>query len=366
VTEPILEGRDLRMEYGGATVLDVPAVAVGRGEIFALIGPNGAGKSTLLRILGLLERPTAGMVRFRGQPVPWGGRDLLATRRQFACVFQEPLLCDATVKANVALGLRLRHRPAKEVAAQVERWLARLGIAHLAGRGARTLSGGEAQRTSLARAFAARPDVLLLDEPFAALDPPTRDELLRLLRELLRQEGITTIFVTHDREEALRLGDRIAVMMGGRLHQVGPPSAVFGRPITEEVARFVGVETILAGRVTGERAGLLTVEVNGTRIEALGAAAPGEPVLVCLRPEDLVIRRPEARAGRESARNHLEGRVEEAIPLGAQYRVRIACGPSPGGLIALVTKQSFDDLGLERGTPVLVTFKASAVHLIRR
>jgi tungstate transport system ATP-binding protein len=363
VTEPILEGRDLRMHYGGATVLNVPTVAVGPGEILALIGPNGAGKSTLLRILALLERPTSGIVRLRGRAVPWGGRDLLATRRRFACVFQEPLLCDTTVQANVTLGLRLRRRPAEEVAAQAGTWLARLGIAHLARREARTLSGGEAQRTSLARAFAIHPDVLLLDEPFAALDPPTRDDLLTLLQGLLRQEGFTTIFVTHDRNEALRLGDRIAVMADGRIHQVGAPSEVFGRPITEEIARFVGVETILPGRVSGERAGLLTVEVNGMKIEALGAATVGERVLVCLRPEDVVIRRLDGRHGMESARNHLEGRVEDATPLGAQYRVRITCGFP---VIALVTKQSFDDLGLERGTPVIVTFKASAVHLIRR
>lgn len=366
MTAPTLEGIDLSVVYAGRPILDVPRVGVQAGEILAIIGPNGAGKSTLLRVLGLLEPPTAGEVRFRGRRVAWSSPDLLAVRRRFATVFQEALLCDTTLEANVALGLRLRRRPPGEVSAQVHAWLTRLGIAHLTRRQARTLSGGEAQRTSLARAFAIRPDVLLLDEPFAALDAPTRDELLTLLRELLRQEGFATIFVTHDREEALRLGDRIAVMMGGRIHQVGAPSAVFGRPATEEIARFVGVETILAGRVTGERAGLLTVEVDGMKIEAPGTGAVGEQVLVCLRPEDLVLRRPDGRVSQESARNHLEGRVEEAIPLGAQYRVRIACGPARGGVIALVTKQSFDDLALERGTPVVVSFKASAVHLIQR
>ena len=363
MTAPILEGLDLSVLYAGQRVLDVPRVEVQAGEVLAVIGPNGAGKSTLLRVLGLLEPPTSGEVRFRGQRVVWSGPDLLIARRRFATVFQEALLCDATVEANVALGLRLRRRPPGEVSTQVHTWLARLGIAHLAKREARTLSGGEAQRTSLARAFAIRPDVLLLDEPFAALDPPTRDELLTLLQGLLRQEGFTTVFVTHDRDEALRLGDRIAVMMDGRIPQVGAPSEVFGRPVTEEIARFVGVETILPGRVTGELSGLLTVKVNGMKIEALGAAAVGERVLVCLRPEDVVIRRLDGRVSLESARNHLEGRVEDATPLGAQYRVRIACG-SP--VIALVTKQSFEDLSLEHGTPVVVTFKASAVHLIRR
>ena len=359
----ILEGRELQMQYAGASILDVPVVAVGQGEILALIGPNGAGKSTLLRILGLLERPTAGVVLFRGQAIHWGGRDLLSVRRRFACVFQEPLLCDASVEANVGLGLWLRRRPRTEVAPQVGLWLNRLGIGHLATRQARTLSGGEAQRTSLARAFALRPEILLLDEPFAALDPPTRAELLGQLQDLLRQEGCTTIFVTHDREEALRLGDRIAVIMDGRICQIGRPSEVFGHPASEEVARFVGVETILDGCVTGKRDGLLSIEIGGARIEALGKAAVGERILVCLRPEDLVIRRRGDHTAQESARNHLEGLVEEATRLEAQYRVQIACGPQ---VVALVTKQSFEEMGLCPGMQVVVTFKASAVHLIRR
>jgi tungstate transport system ATP-binding protein len=363
VTAPILEGRDLRVLYAGKPVVEVPRIEVRAGEVLAVIGPNGAGKSTLLRILGLLEPPTSGAVRFRGSPVAPSGRGLLDARRRFASVFQEALLCDTTVEANVALGLRLRRRSPGDVSAEIHAWLTRLGIAHLARRQARSLSGGEAQRTSLARALAIRPDVLLLDEPFAALDAPTKDELLTLLQRLLRQERFTTLFVTHDRNEALRLGDRMAVMMDGRVHQVGAPWEVFGRPISEEIARFVGVETILPGRVAAEQGGLLTVEVDGMKIEALGRAAVGERVLVCLRPEDLVIRRRDEPVGLESARNHLEGRVEDATPVGAQYRVRIACG-SP--VVALVTKQSFDDLALERGTAVIVTFKASAVHLIPR
>ena len=372
MTQVILEGQDLRVNYAGQRVLDIPRIEVRAGEVLAIIGPNGAGKSTLLRILALLEPPTSGVVRFRGTPVAWASRDLLTVRRRFASVFQEALLCDTTVEANVALGLRLRRWAPGTVTTQIQTWLARLGIAHLARREARTLSGGEAQRVSLARAFAIHPDVLCLDEPFAALDPPTRDGLLTLLQDLLRQEEVTTLFVTHDRDEALRLGDRIAVMLAGRIQQAGTPSDVFGHPLSEEVARFVGVETILPGRVTAEQAGLLTLEVDGMKIEALGTAAVGERVLVCLRPEDLVIRRRDERASLDSARNHLEGRVQEAIPLGAQYRVRITC-PLDSGLlrsgpsvVALVTKQSFEDLGLEPGTPVVVAFKASAVHLIRR
>jgi molybdopterin-binding protein len=363
VTDSILEGSDLRVVYGDEIALEVSRIDVRPGEVLALIGPNGAGKSTLLRVLALLEPPSSGEVRFRGEPIRWGTRDLLAMRRRFACVFQEALLCDTTVEANAALGLHLRRKPAGEVKAKVQLWLDRLGVAHLAGRRARTLSGGEAQRVSLARAFAIQPEVLLLDEPFAALDPPTRSDLLTLLQDLLRQAGCTTIFVTHDREEALRLGDRIAVMTDGRIRQIGRMSEVFGRPISEEVARFVGVETILDGRVVGERDGLLSVEAEGVRIEALGKARVGERVLVCLRPEDLVIRKRGDHVPPDSARNRLDGVVEDATRLEAQYRVRIACGSQ---MVALVTKQSFQDMDLAPGSEVVVTFKASAVHLIRR
>lgn len=363
MTAPILEGRGLRVTYGDATALVVPSVEVADGEVLALIGPNGAGKSTLLRVLGLLERPASGTVRFRGAPVPWGGQETLAIRRRFACVFQEPLLCDGSVKTNVALGLRLHHRSSGETATQVGAWLERLGITHLASRRARTLSGGEAQRTSLARAFALRPDVLLLDEPFAALDPPTRAELLGQLQDLLRQEACTTVFVTHDREEAMRLGDRVAVLVDGRVCQVGTPAEVFGRPVSEDVARFVGMETILPGRVLASQDGLLTVNVEGTPITALGKAGVGDPVFVGLRPEDITLRPRDGRAVSDSARNRLEGCVAAAVRLEAQYRVEISCGPR---LVALVTKQSFEELDLVPGRQVLATFKASAVHLIRR
>jgi tungstate transport system ATP-binding protein len=144
---------------------------------------------------------------------------------------------------------------------------------------------------------------------------------------------------------------------------VGRPSEVFGRPVSEEVARFVGVEMILPARVIEERSGLITVEVNGAKIQALGNVSVGESVLVCLRPEDLVLRRRDEPAAPDSARNHLAGRVQEVTPLGAQVRVRIASNPP---MVALVTKQSFHELGLESGSSVIVSFKASAVHLIRR
>jgi tungstate transport system ATP-binding protein len=237
----ILALRDIGVRYSPALALAIPALDVYAGEVMAIIGPNGSGKSTLLRILGLLQAPNRGEVRFRGEPVMVAGG--LAARRRMAMVFQQPLLVDATVADNVTLGLAFRGVPAAERDARGARWLARLGVAELARRQARTLSGGEAQRVALARALVLEPDVLLLDEPFAGLDQPSRAALIPELGGIVRAEGVTTILVTHDRVEAQALADRVAVLIGGRLHQVDETARVFRAPSSWEVARFVGVET---------------------------------------------------------------------------------------------------------------------------
>lgn len=358
---PVLEGRGLRVATAGRSRLEVEDVAAHEGEVLAIIGPNGAGKSTLLRVLGLLEPPTAGEVRFRGEPVG-PGVPLLALRRRMASVFQEPLLCDTTVLRNARLGLTLRGLPEAEADRRVRPWLERLGIAHLAGRSARTLSGGEAQRTSLARAFAVEPEVLLLDEPFSGLDPSGREALLRDLEGILRETGTTTVFVTHDRDEAIRLGDRVAVMMDGRILQLARPEEVFAAPVSEAVARFVGVENILAGEVVGEEDGVLRVRVADRDLVVVGEAAPGDRVLVCLRPEDILLG-PAPGAGPTSARNALPGKVVRVVPVGVLWRVVVDCGFP---LAALVTRPAIEALGLEEGLEVMAGFKATAAHLIRR
>lgn len=362
MSDALLELSGVRVEYAGRIVLDVDRLTLERGEILAIIGPNGAGKSTLLRVAGLLERPSAGSVALDGVPVAHSAA-LLPLRRRFASVFQEPLLMDASVRRNVELGLRLRRvrRPiARERAA---RWLERFGIAHLADRSARALSGGEAQRAALARAFAVEPEVLLLDEPFAALDLPTREALLRDLQRLLRESGMTTVFVTHDRTEALWLGDRVAVILDHRLAQIGPPEVVFGRPISEPVARFVGAENLIAGSVVSKHGGLLTVEAVGCVIQAPGTAVAGSAVYACVRPEDVVLS-----AGwegqRDSALNRLCGRVLGVETMGAQVRVSIQTGGTE--IVALITRRSAEELGIVAGVPVTASFKASGVHLIPR
>lgn len=357
---PLLELRDLQVAQDGRLLLDIPSLAVERGETLAVIGPNGAGKSTLLKVLALLQRPSRGRLLLEGQDV-FGRGSLLPYRRRLALVMQQPLLRDASTFENVATGLRFRWTPREEARKRVEHWLGSLGIGHLALRPARTLSGGEAQRVSLARALVLEPDLLLLDEPFADLDPPTREGLIGDLKPILRETGTTTIFVTHDREEALRLGGRLAVMMQGRILQLGRPQEVLARPASQEVASFVGTETVLPGRVMREAQGLLEVEVAmDKRVAAVGQWPVGSQVLVCLRPEEITLLEL-APGGLSSARNRFLGVVTEVTDLGPYLRVSLDCGFP---LVAYATKVSAAEMGLGAGQAVVASFKATAVHLI--
>jgi len=205
------------------------------------------------------------------------------------------------------------------------------------------------------------PEVLLLDEPFSALDAPTREALIDDLDQVLRDSRATTVFVTHDRAEALRLGDRIAVMIGGRIRQVAAPEDVFGAPADEEVAAFVGVETIVPGRLTCLRDGLATVEVSGVTLQAAPLTDPGEEVLVCVRPEDVVVAPLPEGPRATSARNHLPATVSRIVTAGPHVRVLLDAGFP---LVALITRQSLEELELAAGSRVEASFKATAVHLI--
>jgi tungstate transport system ATP-binding protein len=359
----LFELRQVVVKRSGGVTLTIDDLQVQRGEILAVIGPNGSGKSTLLLVLNHLLQPESGKILYCSRPL--AAEDELAYRRKMALVLQDPLLFDATVFDNVAMGLRFRGLPRNEIKQRVEDWLSRLGVSHLAGRRARKLSGGEAQRINLARALVLQPEVLLLDEPFSALDTPTRAQLLEDFHTLLTVLSLTTVFITHSLDEALYLGDRVAVLLGGRLRQCGPPEEVFSAPADREVAAFVGVETVISGRVTSSQDGLLEVEVPGYKLQVVGEAPPGRQVLVCLRPEDITLQLQDERGrGTSSARNHLEGKVVRCVPQGgALVRVVVDCGFP---VVALVTRLSAQELGLEPGAPVTASFKASAIHLITR
>ena len=357
---PILHVHNITIQRGARAVLSIDSLQVGEGETLAVIGPNGAGKSTLFLALARLMPIASGQILFRGRDL--AALDDLTYRRKIALVLQEPLLLDMTAFENVAAGLRYRGLPKAEVNRRVGEWLGRLGVAELGKRRARQLSGGEAQRVSLARAFAIQPEVLLLDEPFSALDAPTRLRLLEDFQALLASTSITTVFITHDLDEALLLGDRVAVLLGGRLRQVGPPQEVFNAPADEGVAAFVGVETVIPGLVLDTGEGIVVVEAGGLHLEAVGEASPGRPVLLCLRPEDVTIWWQEGSPS-SSARNRLAGRVLRSVPQGPLVRIVVDCGFP---LVALVTRASARELELSEGRPVTVAFKASAVHLILR
>jgi tungstate transport system ATP-binding protein len=221
----LLELRGVVVRAGDRVVLDLPRLGLDEGETLAVLGPNGAGKSTLLRVAGLLLRPDTGQVLLDGQPAR---EETL--RHATAAVFQRPLLRRGTVASNVQLGLRFRGVGRRAAQQRAAPWLDRLGIAHLRDRPGRLLSAGEAQRVSLARALATTPRVLLLDEPFAALDEPTRGQLVLDLRQLLAQHQVAALLVTHDRREAAALAHRTAVLDQGRLLAAGPTEDILADP----------------------------------------------------------------------------------------------------------------------------------------
>ena len=358
---PILEAQGLHVVRAGAHLLDVPSLTLHEGQTLSLIGPNGAGKTTFMQTLAYLLRQFQGEIAFRGRKV---GPDLsvFEYRRKLAMVFQEPLLFDTTVFNNVASGLRIRGIGKEEMHRQVTKNLDRFGIALLSERSARNLSGGEAQRTSLARAFAIKPEILFLDEPFASLDPPSRESLVEDLQRVLRETGTTTILATHDRLEALRLSDRMAVMSAGKILQLGPPDEVMNRPVDEFVASFVGVETILNGWVIKRNGGSFLANVSEHEIEAVGDVHVGEEVALCIRPENVTL---SIHPFKEttSARNMFPGKIIAVSPMGLFQKVLLDCGFP---LVAYVTNHSLENLMLTEGKEVNASFKATAIHVVRK
>ncbi|NLI11513.1 ABC transporter ATP-binding protein [Pelotomaculum propionicicum] len=228
---------DLKIYRGKNLVLDIAEFRLKAGEVMALIGVNGSGKSTLVQALALLLKPDTGRIFIQGEEVT--PKKELSLRRKMAVVFQEPLLLDTSVYNNVASGLLLRGCKSADIDQRVKEWLTRLGIESLAFRQARFLSGGESQRVSLARAFAVNPEVLFLDEPFSALDYPTKRTLITELSEILKATGIATVVVTHDPSEIPLIAGRVTVLHGGRIAQSGTLEEIRVKPASKTVAALV-------------------------------------------------------------------------------------------------------------------------------
>jgi tungstate transport system ATP-binding protein len=363
----ILEARDLLVRRDDHFHLSISELVVNEGQVLAVIGPNGSGKSTMLLTLNQLIKPERGEIFFHGRRLRY--QDGLSFRRQVALVLQDPLLLDASVFDNVAMGLRFRRASSREIKKRVAKWLELLGISHLRNRSVKRLSGGEAQRVSLARALVLQPEILFLDEPFSSLDAPTRKRLLEDFHSLMEQMNMTAVFVTHDLDEALLLGDRIAVILDGCIRQQGTPEQVFSAPADLAVAEFVGVETVIAGQVVETQNGHVTVKAGLLQLEAVGEVEPGRQVLLCLRPEDITLW-----LGKQlpssSARNQMTGKVVRMMTQGPSVRVTVDCS-QPGDdksllIVALITRTSVKEMALSEGQFVTLTFKASAVHLITR
>lgn len=225
----LLKLQDVTYEVNSRKILSIPELLIQEGEIIGIMGPNGAGKSTLLKLLSLLDSPTKGSLYFKEENLT-AQSITVETRRKFAIALQQSLLLNTTVYQNVALGLKLRRVPKKEIKEKVDYWLEKFNIAHLYKKHAHHLSGGEAQRVNLARAMVLNPEVLFLDEPFSALDFPTKVQLLKELKDILKSTKTTTVFVSHDLLEIKYLTDRLAILMNGEIRQLGQTTEVVNKP----------------------------------------------------------------------------------------------------------------------------------------
>jgi len=309
-----LELVNARKAFGEMVAVEAINLTVERGAFVSLLGPSGCGKTTTLRMIAGFEQPTSGTIRLDGVDVT----RLPPNRRNIGVVFQSyALFPNMTAARNIAFGLHLQKQPRRKIGNRVDELLALIDLAGLGGRYPHQLSGGQQQRVALARALAIEPRVLLLDEPLSALDAKIRVSLRTQIRDIQRTLGITTIYVTHDQEEALSLSDQVVVMNNGRIEQVGAPPEVYNAPRTPFVATFVGTLNVLHGRVVDPIVGSVMVDDQPlTGIVAVRDLPSGAPVSLALRPEAISL------DDFDDGSNRLHGVVEDVTFLGAIVRVQ--------------------------------------------
>ncbi|MEA2675811.1 MAG: putative spermidine/putrescine transport system ATP-binding protein [Chloroflexota bacterium] len=340
---------DVRKQFGETVAVHSFNLAAEKGEFVSFLGPSGCGKTTTLRMIAGFEKPTGGSIVINGEDVTYTSPN----KRNVGMVFQSyALFPNMTVADNVAFGLKIRKRPKDQIKKRVGELLE---IVNLPDKGARypnQLSGGQQQRVALARALAFEPQVLLLDEPLSALDAKIRVALRVEIRSIQRQLGITTVYVTHDQEEALSLSDRVVVMSEGRMEQVGTPFEIYNFPSTAFVASFVGTLNVLPGKVTDAAKGELTIAGQPVRIAQAFEGNLGRDVTVALRPEMVTL-------GSDAAggENRLTGKVTDVSFLGSIVRLRIQLGE--GGPIVILDEFNEPTLKLpELGDTATISFPA--------
>jgi len=347
----MIQVKNLCVDLGDFMLSDIN-LNVAAGNYFVILGPTGAGKTVLLESIAGLYPVKSGEVWLRRKEVT----HLEPEKRGISIVYQDHVLFPhLSVADNITFGLKLNRQSRQELTRTLD-WLADLlGIAHLLNRSPETLSGGEKQKVALARALSVKPEVLLLDEPLSALDPETREGVQHELRQLHNQLKITTIHVTHDFEEAVALGDRIAVIGDGLIKQVGTPDKIFRQPNSEFVARFAMTRNIFSGEVISQENGSAFLRTRGIEI-AVATDLRGK-FHGSVRPEDILIS-PEPL--HSSARNSLCGTITSITDKGSTLYLTVTMPPD---FICLVTRRSLVDMGLAKGQKVYLTFKASAVHI---
>lgn len=326
--------------FGTVTAVDRMRLDLQEGELVAFLGPSGCGKTTTLRMVAGFEMPTDGTIRF-------GERDVTRVqpeRRNVGMVFQSyALFPHMTIAENVAYGLQMRKIPKPDIEQRVRKMLDKVQLTGLDDRLPRQSSGGQQQRTALARALVINPSVLLLDEPLANLDAKLREEMRFFIKELQREFGITTVYVTHDQSEALVLADRIAVMMDGVIEQLGDPKEIYEQPSSARAASFIGLTNFVPGHVARNDGGALTIITEYGEVAARGSAsrAAGEAVLVCIRPEAFTLTGSSDEPGgfqRDGDSTRIRTRIVDAAYLGSlvDYRTESVGGlelrcQAPGG-----------------------------------
>ncbi len=356
----LLRVERLHHNYGKAEILKNIDLGVERGEVFVTIGPTGSGKTTLLRLVGLLEKPTAGYICFDGHWVNDSEKARLEVRRRMAMVFQKPAVFNSSVFDNVAYGLKIRKENSASLRHKVMNALEIVGLGGFEKRNARTLSGGETQRVALARAMVIEPELLLLDEPTANLDPVSTSHIERLVTDVIKKSDMTVLMSTHDMYQGQRLADRMGVLMSGEMLQTGDPREIFSLPRGRDIAEFVGVENIISGEIVLNKEGIVDIKVAGGVIEAVSSLGIGEEVYACIRPEEITLARAKDTT---SARNNFNGEITRIVLFGPLARIELDCGFP---LVALITKKSAEEMNLQTGNRLYASFKATGVHIIRK